>query len=67
MSKYNKYGPDTVLCCRGHKFWRHELNEEHPETTWMMYEDLKFYDESVDDIKVKKKMKLHQSIVSNFI
>ena len=52
LSKYQQYGPDTVLCCRGHRFFTHALNEENPEECWVDYENLRFFDETKEDMKV---------------
>ena len=53
VSKYKEYGPRAVLCCRGHVFTQHEINEEEPEKIWKDYEDIRFFDESKPDREVK--------------
>jgi glycosyltransferase involved in cell wall biosynthesis len=50
--KHQEYGPDAVLCARGHVFRPHLLNEEDPSDFWDNYEHLSFYDETVDDRQV---------------
>jgi len=52
FAKYEEYGPDAVLCARGHVFRPHKLNEENPEEFWESYEHLTFYDETIDDRQV---------------
>lgn len=47
-----KYGPESVLCARGHIFDRHELDEQNPEKVWESYENIKFYNESREDIQI---------------
>lgn len=52
IAKFAEYGPDTVLCARGHVFRPHLLNEENPAEFWENYDHMTFYDESVDDRQV---------------
>jgi glycosyltransferase involved in cell wall biosynthesis len=52
LAKYEEYGPDAVLCARGHVFRPHTLNEENPADFWENYEHMTFYDESIDDRQV---------------
>lgn len=55
MSKYEQYGPNAVLCCRGQVFAPHKLNEEQPEKFWENPNDgyyKKFYDEHQPDRQV---------------
>jgi glycosyltransferase involved in cell wall biosynthesis len=52
MEKAKEYGPDSVLCCRGHVFKQHVLNEEEPQRFWTDYEHLSFFDESESDRQV---------------
>ena len=52
MSKFKEYGPEAVICCRGHTFEQHALNEEEPQLCWENYDNLKFFDETVPDRKV---------------
>jgi len=52
ISKSMEYGPESVLCCRGHVFKPHVLNEEEPHRFWTDYEHLTFYDESKTDRQV---------------
>jgi glycosyltransferase involved in cell wall biosynthesis len=52
MEKAQEYGPNSVLCCRGHVFKPHILNEEEPQRFWAEYEDLSFFDESKSDRQV---------------
>jgi endoglucanase len=52
FAKYEEYGPDAVLCARGHVFRPHTLNEENPADFWESYEHMTFYDESIDDRQV---------------
>jgi Cellulase (glycosyl hydrolase family 5)/Glycosyl transferase family 2 len=51
MEKAKEY-PDSVLCCRGHVFKPHVLNEEEPQRFWTDYEHLAFFDESKSDREV---------------
>jgi glycosyltransferase involved in cell wall biosynthesis len=51
VEKAKEY-PDSVLCCRGHVFKPHVLNEEQPERFWTDYEHLEFFDESRTDRQV---------------
>jgi glycosyltransferase involved in cell wall biosynthesis len=51
MEKAKEY-PDSVLCCRGHVFKPHVLNEEEPQRFWTDYEYLAFFDESKADRQV---------------
>ena len=51
MEKAKEY-PDSVLCCRGHLFKPHVLNEEEPQRFWTDYEHLAFFDESKSDRQV---------------
>ncbi|HKX30616.1 MAG TPA: glycosyltransferase [Blastocatellia bacterium] len=52
MAKHREYGPEAVLCARGHVFLPHELNEERPEVFWTEYEHMKFYDEGQPDRRI---------------
>ena len=52
MEKAKEYGSDSVLCCRGHVFKPHNLNEEEPQRFWTDYEHLSFFDESESDRRV---------------
>jgi len=52
MDKAKEYGPNSVLCCRGHVFKPHALNEEEPQRFWTDYEYLSFFDESKSDRQV---------------
>jgi Cellulase (glycosyl hydrolase family 5)/Glycosyl transferase family 2 len=52
MDKAKEYGPDSVLCCRGHVFKPHAVNEEEPQRFWTDYEYLTFFDESKSDRRV---------------
>jgi hypothetical protein len=52
INKSKEYGPESVLCCRGHVFMPHALNEEMPHRFWTDYEFLKFYDESKTDRQI---------------
>ena len=52
MLKFKEYGPEAVICCRGHTFEQHTLNEEKPQLCWENYDNLKFFDETVPDRKV---------------
>jgi len=53
VSKFKEYGPNAVICCRGHVFKKHSLNEEQPEQLWENYNNFKFFNESVDDRQVR--------------
>jgi hypothetical protein len=52
IGKYAEYGPDAVLCARGHVFRPHLLDEENPGEFWENYEHMTFYDEAIDDRQV---------------
>ena len=52
LAKHEEYGNDAILCCRGHVFRPHELNEDEPQRFWDEYEHLQFFDEAVDDRQV---------------
>ncbi|MBL3659043.1 glycosyltransferase [Fulvivirga sediminis] len=52
MNKFNQYGPEAVICCRGHEFLPHTLDEEAPHEVWMNHIHLKFHDQSKDDRKI---------------
>lgn len=52
MEKAKEYGTESVICCRGHVFKPHTLNEEEPERFWTDYEYLSFFDESKSDRQV---------------
>ncbi len=52
MEKRREYGPEAVLCCRGHVFLPHELDEEEPHRFWSDYRHMRFFDESQDDRQV---------------
>jgi glycosyltransferase involved in cell wall biosynthesis len=52
INKSKEYGPESVLCCRGHVFRPHALDEEMPHRFWTDYEFLKFYDESKTDRQI---------------
>lgn len=54
VDKFKEYGPQAVLCCRGHVFAPHEVNVENPEVFWKEYEHLRFYDETKPDRQVCK-------------
>ena len=56
MDKHIEY-PNSVICCRGHFFRDHQLNEENPANVWEDYEHLRFFDHycwslSVEDRQV---------------
>ena len=53
LSKFKEYGPNTVICCRGHIFDQHNLDEEKPQNFWEYYEHLKFFDETTPDREVR--------------
>lgn len=57
IAKYKQHGPRVALCCRGHVFAPHTLNEEEPQTVWDQCEEwdnkiLKFFDERAPDRQV---------------
>lgn len=54
ITKYEKYGPRVALCCRGHVFGKHSLNEEDPHDFWKSYhnKNLKFCSEKLEDRQV---------------
>lgn len=49
LRKHAEYGPDVVLCARGHEFLPHELDEDDPARTWRDGENLRFFDEHAPD------------------
>lgn len=52
VKKYRQYGPEAVICCRGHVFLPHTLNEESPHLAWDEHTYLEFYDETKDDMRI---------------
>jgi hypothetical protein len=52
LSKYKEYGPDAILCARGHVFLPHELDEAAPDRVWQNNEHLRFFDESSSDRRI---------------
>lgn len=52
LAKYEEYGPDAVLCARGHVFFPHKLDLENPERFWTGRESMKFYDETCSDRQI---------------
>ena len=52
MEKAKEYGPESVLCCRGHVFKPHILNEEEPGRFWTDYEYFNFFDKSISDRQI---------------
>lgn len=52
LQKYDQYGGNVVLGCRGHTFERHDLDEEEPQLCWEDYENLHFHSEEEDDTQV---------------
>lgn len=52
MAKYKQHGPRAVLCCRGHVFGQHILNEENPHKFWEDYEHMRFFDEKAPERQV---------------
>ena len=53
MAKYKEYGPEAVLCCRGHLFKQHLMDVEKPHLFWEDYDNMEFFDESIADRQVK--------------
>jgi hypothetical protein len=52
LTKYQEYGPNVVLCARGHVFLPHKINQENPEIPWKTGKNLIFYDECQSDRQV---------------
>jgi hypothetical protein len=52
VNKSKEYGSESIICCRGHVFMPHTLDEEMPQRFWTDYEFLKFYDESKPDRQI---------------
>lgn len=52
MMKYEQYGPEAVIGCRGHVFRQHSLYIEQPHLFWKDYCNMKFFDESQPDRQV---------------
>jgi hypothetical protein len=52
LTKYQEYGPNVVLCARGHVFLPHKINQENPEIPWKTGKNLIFYDECQNDRQV---------------
>jgi glycosyltransferase involved in cell wall biosynthesis len=52
INKSKEYGSESIICCRGHVFMPHTLDEEMPQRFWTDYEFLKFYDESKADRQI---------------
>mmetsp|Transcript_22531 Transcript_22531/g.31374 ORF Transcript_22531/g.31374 Transcript_22531/m.31374 type:complete len:735 (-) Transcript_22531:1831-4035(-) len=51
MEKSVEY-PNSVVCCRGHLFREHQLNECNPGNVWEDYQNLRFFDQTVEDRQV---------------
>jgi hypothetical protein len=49
LAKYREYGPNVVLCARGHCFDPHELDDEDPGATWQQDLNLEFLNEYRED------------------
>ena len=58
LSKYEQYGPEAAICCRGHVFGQHSLNDEDPHEFWKSYKNqtLNFCNEKLEDMQVSKKV-----------
>lgn len=68
LQKYKQYGPNVALCCRGHTFMRHELNEEEPEHCWEDYEHLRFHGEKEEDTQVREFLfNMYKTILSIYV
>ncbi|HYK20998.1 MAG TPA: glycosyltransferase [Pyrinomonadaceae bacterium] len=52
LSKYEEYGPNAVLCARGHVFLPHELDLDNPDRVWRNRESMVFYDERQSDRQI---------------
>lgn len=52
LDKYREYGPEAIICARGHVFLPHEIDEEEPQRFWEDFEYMKFYDEDVPDRQI---------------
>lgn len=52
VEKYREYGPEAVICARGHVFLPHKVDEDRPERFWTDYEGMQFYDEHQADRKI---------------
>lgn len=60
VDKYQEYGPQAVICCRGHVFRDHTPDPESPHEAWEQWEEhksrddavLKFYNQSCPDCQV---------------
>jgi glycosyltransferase involved in cell wall biosynthesis len=49
VAKYRQYGPEAVICARGHLFLPHTLDEDNPEEVWAQQRSMEFYDQSEPD------------------
>jgi len=49
MSSFERYGPDTALCTRGHVFLPHRLDEERPDRVWAEHRHLRFFEQRDED------------------
>ena len=57
VDKYHQYGPRATICCRGHIFPEHSVNEENPHIEWELEQKQKsnlfqFRDQSKPDCRV---------------
>lgn len=52
VDKYAEYGPDVVLCGRGHRFLPHVLDESRPDLLWETQQGLQFFDERAPDCEI---------------
>jgi hypothetical protein len=52
VEKYREYGPEAVICARGHIFLPHRPDEEQPQRFWENHEAMRFFDESAPDRQI---------------
>jgi hypothetical protein len=52
VDKYREYGPEAVICARGHIFQPHAPDEEQPQRFWENFEAMRFYDEHTPDRQI---------------
>lgn len=52
VEKYREYGPEAVICARGHIFLPRPPDEEQPQRFWENHEAMRFFDESVPDRRI---------------
>lgn len=63
VEKFEEYGPNAVIGCRGHIFKQHTLCAENPHLFWEDYCDMKFFDQTKSDRQVRFTFTQHSQCV----